>query len=110
MTESEQTCNAVVTGGAGFIGSHLVDALIEEKPAKLIAVDNLFLGRQENLSQALMHRVQLAPQESIITDDGVWIGAAWLQVSNFSKQESIVERRGGFEVHMRVDEVLDYEN
>lgn len=48
----------------------------------------------ESLSQALSHRGQLATQESIITADGVWLGAAWLQVSNFSKQESIVERRG----------------
>ncbi len=48
----------------------------------------------DNLSQALIHRAQLGPQESIITDDGVWMGAAWLQVSNFSKQESVVERRG----------------
>ncbi len=45
--------NILVTGGAGFIGSHLVDALIDEKPGKLIAVDNLFLGRQENLSRAI---------------------------------------------------------
>lgn len=48
----------------------------------------------DNLSTALTHRAQLGPQDSIITADGVWIGSAWLQISNFNKQESIVERRG----------------
>lgn len=48
----------------------------------------------DNLSQALVHRSQLGPQDSIITADGVWLGSAWLQVSNFTKQDSIVERRG----------------
>ena len=43
----------MVTGGAGFIGSHLVDVLIDEMPEKLVAVDNLFLGKKENLKQAL---------------------------------------------------------
>jgi len=38
----------LVTGGAGFIGSHLVDRLIEEG-FEVIAVDNLFTGRMENL-------------------------------------------------------------
>lgn len=47
-----------------------------------------------SLGEALSHRGQLGPQQSIITADGVWLGAAWLQISNFSKQESIVERRG----------------
>tara|TARA_B110000858_G_scaffold197228_1_gene258207 strand:+ start:2247 stop:5759 length:3513 start_codon:yes stop_codon:yes gene_type:complete len=47
-----------------------------------------------NLSEALSNRSQLGPQDSIITADGVWLGSAWLQVSNFNKQESIVERRG----------------
>jgi len=42
----------LVTGGAGFIGSHLVDAIIKEKPAKIIVVDNFFLGKMENLSEA----------------------------------------------------------
>ncbi len=41
-----------MTGGAGFIGSHLVDAIILEKPRKLVVVDNLFLGKKENLSHA----------------------------------------------------------
>ena len=42
----------LVTGGAGFIGSHLVDALIREKPSKIIVVDNFFLGKMENLTEA----------------------------------------------------------
>jgi len=41
--------NILVTGGAGFIGSNLVDRLILEEPAKLVVVDNFFLGREENL-------------------------------------------------------------
>lgn len=44
--------NILVTGGAGFIGSHLVDALVSEEPKNLIVVDNLFLGKGENLSDA----------------------------------------------------------
>lgn len=44
--------NILITGGAGFIGSHLVDALIKEKPKKIVVVDNFFLGRKENLDSA----------------------------------------------------------
>jgi UDP-glucose 4-epimerase len=44
--------NILVTGGAGFIGSHLVDALALERPKNLIVVDNLFLGKKENLEGA----------------------------------------------------------
>src|SRR5687768_4812916 len=42
----------MVTGGAGFIGSHLVDRIIAEEPASLAVVDNLFLGNEENLAAA----------------------------------------------------------
>jgi len=34
----------LVAGGAGFIGSHLVDRLIKEKPKRLIVVDNFCFG------------------------------------------------------------------
>jgi dTDP-D-glucose 4,6-dehydratase len=42
----------LVTGGAGFIGSHLVERIACERPANLVVVDNLFLGREENLRAA----------------------------------------------------------
>jgi UDP-glucose 4-epimerase len=42
----------LVTGGAGFIGSHLVDRIITDAPADLVVVDNLFLGREDNLAAA----------------------------------------------------------
>ncbi len=42
---------ALVTGGAGFIGSHLVDALVQRGDAVLI-VDNLITGKRENVNPA----------------------------------------------------------
>ena len=39
---------ALVTGGAGFLGSHLCDALLAEEWC-VVAVDNLLTGRQANL-------------------------------------------------------------
>ena len=40
----------LVTGGAGFIGSHLVDALIE-RGYKVVVVDNLSTGKKENINK-----------------------------------------------------------
>ena len=45
----------LVTGGAGFIGSHLCDALLEKSAAKVVCLDNFFLGKMENLEEALKH-------------------------------------------------------
>ena len=41
--------NVLVTGGAGFIGSHLVDALIE-KGHNVFVIDNLSTGKKENVN------------------------------------------------------------
>lgn len=41
----------LITGGAGFIGSHLCDRLLENDHS-VVAVDNLSMGRIENLSDA----------------------------------------------------------
>jgi UDP-glucose 4-epimerase len=43
----------LITGGAGFIGSHLVDRLLVEGATHVVVVDNLFLGDEDNLIDAL---------------------------------------------------------
>lgn len=45
----------LVTGGAGFIGSHLVDRLISDGVKQVIIVDNLFLGSENNIESAIAH-------------------------------------------------------
>lgn len=42
----------LVTGGAGFIGSHLVDRLLAEGAAHVAVIDNMFLGSEDNLTDA----------------------------------------------------------
>ncbi len=44
----------LVTGGAGFLGSHLLDRLIEQGH-DVICLDNLFTGQKENIRHLLGH-------------------------------------------------------
>jgi nucleoside-diphosphate-sugar epimerase len=45
----------LITGGAGFIGSHIADQLIAEGPAEIRILDNFVRGRRENLAWATAH-------------------------------------------------------
>jgi len=68
---------AVVTGGAGFIGSHLVDALLAQNVSVRV-IDNCSTGRPENLSH-VAGRIELI--EADIATGGNWQksfeGADW---------------------------------
>ena len=44
----------LVTGGAGFVGSHLVDRLME-RGDEVICLDNYFTGRKDNIRQWIGH-------------------------------------------------------
>jgi UDP-glucose 4-epimerase len=58
---------ALVTGGAGFIGSHLVDALVE-RGDRVLVYDDLSSGRRENLERALAAGADLV--EADVADAG----------------------------------------
>ena len=47
---------ALVTGGAGFVGSHIVDLLVREGCDEIVAIDNMERGRPKNLDGAMASR------------------------------------------------------
>ena len=60
---------SVVTGGAGFLGSHLCDFLIE-KGHRVICVDNLETGSLENIEHLRDPTFTFVYQDVV---DGIWI-------------------------------------
>jgi chromosome segregation protein len=57
--------------------------------------DGLLAGIRaaEDLTQALQQRASLAPHESVITRDGIWMGRNWLRVSKVSNSDGGVIQR-----------------
>ena len=49
--------NIVITGGGGFIGSNTVDQLVQEKPARIIILDNFTRGVKLNLENAVKSKI-----------------------------------------------------
>lgn len=45
--------NILITGGAGFIGSHLAEELLKEKENKIYIIDNLSTGKLENIKHLI---------------------------------------------------------
>lgn len=60
---------ALVTGGAGFIGSHVVQELLKTEIAEVVVFDNLARGRTSNLEPSLSDpRVSVFPHGGDIRD------------------------------------------
>ncbi|VBB46861.1 NAD-dependent epimerase/dehydratase [uncultured Paludibacter sp.] len=60
--------NTLVTGGAGFIGSHLCDALISENH-NVVVIDNLILGKLENINHLIGLKNFLFINEDILNTE-----------------------------------------
>jgi len=60
----------LVTGGAGFIGSHLCDTLLADGQ-EVTVVDNLVLGRKENISHLIDNFNFTFIQEDLLNVDGM---------------------------------------
>ncbi len=67
---------AIVTGGAGFIGSHLTELLVQEGH-QVIVIDNLKSGRRVNLEglDIDFHEVDIRDQEAMMP---LFEGADWV--------------------------------
>ncbi len=102
----------VVVGGAGLIGSHTVDRLLEEDINQIVVYDNFVRGTRENLANALRDpRVRLYDvggdimqtdilQSAFDGADGVFhLSALWLlQCHEYPRTAFDVNVRGTFNV------------
>jgi UDP-glucose 4-epimerase len=70
---------AIVTGGAGFIGSHMVDLLVE-RGFRVDVVDNLLGGRRENIADHDGDTVRLIEQDirTLDADQNPFDGARYV--------------------------------
>ncbi len=66
MRPSLKGSRILVTGGAGFVGSNLVDGLLDRGAAEIVVIDNLFCGREENLEAAMQRGVVLYKDDAEI--------------------------------------------
>lgn len=70
MRERASRAGALVTGGAGFLGSHLCERLLE-KGAHVVCLDNFATGRAQNVGHLAGHpRFELV--EADLTEPFVW--------------------------------------
>ena len=82
---------SVVTGGAGFLGSHLCDYLIEQGH-RVICVDNLETGSLENVEHLRDPAFSFVYQDVV---DGIWIEEPVTR-THVSARSSIVSSWSGF--------------
>jgi UDP-glucose 4-epimerase len=82
----------VITGGAGFIGSHLADALAAE--SDVVVLDNLSTGKRANLAQAVKAGATIVKRDLLRGDLGPVFRRAFV-VYHFAANPDVRLGRGG---------------
>ncbi len=54
-TKQISNCRILITGGAGFIGSYVIEELLPLNPSKIIVIDNFIRGSEENMKNFRQH-------------------------------------------------------
>jgi UDP-glucose 4-epimerase len=91
---------ALVTGGAGFIGSHLVDVLLE-RGDRVVVIDDLSTGRRGNLEQALANG-------AVLLEAGITDAAAVTEAFEAHRPEAVFHLAAQIDVRRSVsDPVFD---
>ena len=87
----------IVTGGAGFIGSNLVDRLIEENH-KVIVIDDLSFGKEENINlRAKFYKLKI--QDSKIS-----------RIFEKEKPDIVFHLASWVDVRRSIEKPVEYEN
>jgi len=59
LAEKVKCLTVLVTGGAGFIASHIIDCLTAQD-FRVVCIDNLSIGRIENINkQAVFYKIDI---------------------------------------------------
>ncbi len=89
---------AVVTGGLGFIGSHLTEALLSREVETTI-IDNISTGRRENIRSFATHPLLTVIQADVASDD---------LTKGFAKADVVFHLAGLADIVPSIQRPLDY--
>ena len=78
----------LITGGAGFLGSHLADKLME-KGEEVICLDNYFTGSKSNISKWINHPKFELVRHDITQPIELQVDKIWHLVSVLHLQSTI---------------------
>ena len=91
--------NCIVTGGAGFIGSHVVDALVA-RGDRVTVIDNLSSGKRSNLEGAVLRGAELAVAD--VRDSG-----AMAEIFDSARPEVVFHLAAQIDVRHSVERPAD---
>jgi UDP-glucose 4-epimerase len=92
----------LITGGAGFIGSHITDQLLKEDVAEIILIDDFIRGSRENVAEAMKSgKVKLIKgdiRDEALLDDLFSNVDYCFHMAAFRINQCVAEPRAAFEV------------